>query len=142
MKAAIYARMSTFDQEPENQLAELRRYVDARDWTATAYRAADTSQVAATVENAAAFVIEASRDYKSRPPLQPVIVQLPAHLLNRTHRTASDYSTLLEITASALPSTTPRISLPLLTITKCCGIGGAPGVGKSTAVPVQSGLTV
>jgi DNA invertase Pin-like site-specific DNA recombinase len=37
MKAAIYARVSTFDQEPENQLAELRRYVDARGWSATAY---------------------------------------------------------------------------------------------------------
>ena len=30
MTAAIYARVSTVDQEPENQLAELRRYVDAR----------------------------------------------------------------------------------------------------------------
>jgi DNA invertase Pin-like site-specific DNA recombinase len=30
MHAAIYARVSTFDQEPENQLAELRRYVAAR----------------------------------------------------------------------------------------------------------------
>ncbi len=34
MKAALYARVSTLDQEPENQLAELRRYVDARGWTA------------------------------------------------------------------------------------------------------------
>ncbi len=34
MKAALYARVSTFDQEAENQLAELRRYVDARGWTA------------------------------------------------------------------------------------------------------------
>ena len=34
MRAAIYARVSTFDQEPENQLAELRRYVEARGWTA------------------------------------------------------------------------------------------------------------
>src|SRR6195256_966694 len=33
MKAAIYARVSTFDQEPENQLQELRRYVQARGWT-------------------------------------------------------------------------------------------------------------
>ena len=32
MKAAIYARVSTVDQEPENQLAELRRYVRARSW--------------------------------------------------------------------------------------------------------------
>jgi DNA invertase Pin-like site-specific DNA recombinase len=37
MKAAIYARVSTFDQEPENQLQELRRYVEARGWTATEY---------------------------------------------------------------------------------------------------------
>jgi DNA invertase Pin-like site-specific DNA recombinase len=37
MKAAIYARVSTFDQEPENQLAELRRYVQARGWNATEY---------------------------------------------------------------------------------------------------------
>src|SRR6202163_3528324 len=34
MRAAIYARVSTFDQEPENQLQELRRYVAARGWTA------------------------------------------------------------------------------------------------------------
>ncbi len=33
MRAAIYARVSTFDQEPENQLAELRRYTEARGWT-------------------------------------------------------------------------------------------------------------
>lgn len=33
MRAAIYARVSTFDQEPENQLVELRRYVVARNWT-------------------------------------------------------------------------------------------------------------
>ena len=32
MKAAIYARVSTFDQEPENQLVELRRYAAARGW--------------------------------------------------------------------------------------------------------------
>jgi DNA invertase Pin-like site-specific DNA recombinase len=37
MIAAIYARVSTFDQEPENQLAELRRYVQARGWTAAEY---------------------------------------------------------------------------------------------------------
>ena len=34
MRAAIYARVSTFEQEPENQLQELRRYADARGWTA------------------------------------------------------------------------------------------------------------
>jgi DNA invertase Pin-like site-specific DNA recombinase len=32
VRAAIYARVSTFDQQPENQLAELRRYVAARGW--------------------------------------------------------------------------------------------------------------
>src|SRR5437899_8992700 len=37
MKAAIYARVSTVDQEPENQLQELRRYVQARGWTAAEY---------------------------------------------------------------------------------------------------------
>ena len=37
MKAAIYARVSTVDQEPENQLQELRRYVQARGWTAVEY---------------------------------------------------------------------------------------------------------
>jgi len=37
MKAAIYARVSTVDQEPENQLAEVRRYVEARGWTAVEY---------------------------------------------------------------------------------------------------------
>jgi DNA invertase Pin-like site-specific DNA recombinase len=34
MRAAIYARVSTLDQEPENQLEELRRYVAARGWEA------------------------------------------------------------------------------------------------------------
>lgn len=37
MKAALYARVSTFDQEPENQLQELRRYVEARGWTAAEF---------------------------------------------------------------------------------------------------------
>jgi len=37
MNAAIYARVSTVDQEPENQLQELRRYVEARGWTAVEY---------------------------------------------------------------------------------------------------------
>ncbi len=37
MRAAIYARVSTVDQEPENQLQELGRYVQARGWTAQEY---------------------------------------------------------------------------------------------------------
>jgi DNA invertase Pin-like site-specific DNA recombinase len=37
MRAAVYARVSTVDQEPENQLQEVRRYVQARDWTAAEY---------------------------------------------------------------------------------------------------------
>jgi len=37
MRAAIYARVSTLDQEPENQLQELRQYVAARGWTAVEY---------------------------------------------------------------------------------------------------------
>src|SRR2546422_5148197 len=37
MNVAIYARVSTLDQEPENQLQELRRYGEARGWTAVEY---------------------------------------------------------------------------------------------------------
>jgi DNA invertase Pin-like site-specific DNA recombinase len=37
MRAALYARVSTVDQEPENQLAELRTYCDARGWAATEF---------------------------------------------------------------------------------------------------------
>jgi DNA invertase Pin-like site-specific DNA recombinase len=36
-KVAIYARVSTLDQEPENQLAELRDYCARRNWTAVEY---------------------------------------------------------------------------------------------------------
>ena len=32
IRAAVYARVSTLDQEPENQLVELRRYIAARSW--------------------------------------------------------------------------------------------------------------
>jgi DNA invertase Pin-like site-specific DNA recombinase len=35
VQAAIYGRVSTVDQEPENQLQELRRYVRARGWSAS-----------------------------------------------------------------------------------------------------------
>lgn len=37
MRAAVYARVSTFGQEPENQLQELRRYVEARGWSAVEF---------------------------------------------------------------------------------------------------------
>ena len=36
-RVALYARVSTVDQEPENQLAELRQYAEARSWTAHEY---------------------------------------------------------------------------------------------------------
>ena len=36
-RAAIYARVSTLDQEPGNQLHELVRYCDARGWQAVEY---------------------------------------------------------------------------------------------------------
>jgi DNA invertase Pin-like site-specific DNA recombinase len=36
-RAAIYARVSTFDQEPENQLRELREYCARRGWTPREY---------------------------------------------------------------------------------------------------------
>src|SRR5438270_3496730 len=37
MQAAIYARVSTSDQTVDNQLLELRRYIEARGWTAVEY---------------------------------------------------------------------------------------------------------
>src|SRR6266581_3693349 len=37
MRAAIYARVSTTEQTADNQLIELRRYVEARGWTSVEY---------------------------------------------------------------------------------------------------------
>lgn len=37
MRCAVYARVSTIEQEPENQLQELRRYAEARSWTIAEY---------------------------------------------------------------------------------------------------------
>ena len=37
LRAAVYARVSTYDQEVENQLGELRKYVEARGWEAREY---------------------------------------------------------------------------------------------------------
>ena len=37
IRAGIYARVSTNDQTAENQLLELRRYCEARGWTAAEY---------------------------------------------------------------------------------------------------------
>jgi DNA invertase Pin-like site-specific DNA recombinase len=37
MRAAIYARVSTVDQTADNQLLELRRYVEARGWASTEF---------------------------------------------------------------------------------------------------------
>ena len=37
VKAALYARVSTVEQEPENQLGELRRYIEARGWSGKEY---------------------------------------------------------------------------------------------------------
>ena len=37
MRCGIYARVSTLDQEPENQLAELRRYCELRGWSMREY---------------------------------------------------------------------------------------------------------
>ena len=36
-RAAVYVRVSTHDQEVENQLGELRKYVEARGWEAREY---------------------------------------------------------------------------------------------------------
>ena len=48
MRAAIYARVSTADQTGENQLLELRRYGDARQWTvwSTSIRACQARRIA------------------------------------------------------------------------------------------------
>jgi DNA invertase Pin-like site-specific DNA recombinase len=37
-RAAIYVRVSTLDQNTENQAIELRRYIESRGWTAVEYR--------------------------------------------------------------------------------------------------------
>lgn len=37
LRAALYARVSTADQTTENRVLELRRYVEARGWTAAEY---------------------------------------------------------------------------------------------------------
>ena len=37
MRAAIYARVSTSDQTLDNQLLEVRRYAEARQWTVVEY---------------------------------------------------------------------------------------------------------
>ena len=37
MKVALYVRVSRLDQNPDNQIVELRRYVRARDWKATEF---------------------------------------------------------------------------------------------------------
>src|ERR1700680_384662 len=37
MRSALYQRVSTLDQNPENQALELRRYIAARGWTAVEY---------------------------------------------------------------------------------------------------------
>src|SRR5262245_32309768 len=37
MRVAVYVRVSRLDQNPENQMSELRRYVAARGWQATEF---------------------------------------------------------------------------------------------------------
>ena len=51
MRAAIYARVSTLDQEPENQLEELRRYVSARGWTGAEHVDRGVTRVSLFVRN-------------------------------------------------------------------------------------------
>ena len=51
MRAAIYARVSTLDQQPENQLVELRRFVEARGMDA---RPPNTSITASAAPRSAA----------------------------------------------------------------------------------------
>jgi DNA invertase Pin-like site-specific DNA recombinase len=37
VRAALYSRVSTLEQEPENQTGELRRFAEARGWTVVEY---------------------------------------------------------------------------------------------------------
>jgi hypothetical protein len=54
MTAGIYSRVSTVDQEPQNQLAELRQYVAARGWKSREFtdRHLGSERIAARVERA------------------------------------------------------------------------------------------
>ncbi len=61
VRAAIYARVSTFDQDPENQLAELRRYVEARGWSAVEYVDKGVSGAKETRPALGQLLIEARR---------------------------------------------------------------------------------
>jgi DNA invertase Pin-like site-specific DNA recombinase len=64
-RVALYARVSTQDQTCENQLIELRRYVQARGWTATEY--VDTG-------------VSGSKD--RRPALDQLITAVRRHQVN------------------------------------------------------------
>ena len=68
MTAAIYARVSTVEQAPENQLQELRRYVQARGWTAVEY--VDHGVSGAKDRRAALdrLVADATRRQRGGPP--------------------------------------------------------------------------
>ncbi len=61
LRAAIYARVSTFDQEPENQLAELRQYVTARGWSGHEYTDRGISGAKETRPALDALMIEVKR---------------------------------------------------------------------------------
>ena len=58
LRAAIYVRVSTIDQNCDNQLLELRRYVAARGWSAEEY---DRSAGSAAARTAALHSITDSR---------------------------------------------------------------------------------
>ena len=98
-RAAIYARVSTLDQEPENPLAELRRYVQARGWTATEF-----------VERG----VSGSRD--RRPALDAVLTDIKRRQfdvlvcwrLDRLGRSLKHLMTLLD----ELPGPGRRVRLP------------------------------
>ncbi len=47
MRAAIYARVSTVDQQPSRQVDELHRYVRSRGWTGHIYVDGDAGKLAA-----------------------------------------------------------------------------------------------
>lgn len=66
MKAAIYARVSTLNkgQDPENQLAELRRYCAAREWEFVEFIEHASAKNASRDAFQAMFAAAARREFK------------------------------------------------------------------------------
>ena len=80
MRIAIYARVSTLEQHADNQIAELRRYAAARDWTITREYVDHTGAVAILAMDEAGRVL-LIRQY--RHPVRHRDWEIPAGLLDQ-----------------------------------------------------------